>query len=132
MPFPGGQLTYSFKSSTKERGNLLRELSLDADWFDDPERTLSLLDIFDYKSDEFIWELRTAVRPLEKIPAFESKGWETDSESKRRVVFKLGRVTMIVEQKQIIFNGIDIKEILEIQDEEDSDISRIKDTFQML
>ena len=39
---------------------------------------------------------------------------------------------MIVEQKQIIFNGIDIKEVLEIQDEEDSDISRIKDTFQML
>ncbi len=130
--FPGGQLTYSFKTSTKGRGNLLRELSLDADWFDDPERTLTLLDIFDYQSDEFIWELRTAVNPLEKIPAFESKGWETDSESKRRVVFKLGRVTMIVEQKQIIFNGIDIKEILEIQDEEDTDISRIKDTFQML
>lgn len=130
--FPGGQLTYSFKSSTRKRGHLLRELSLDADWFDDSQRTLTLLDIFDYQSDEFIWELRTEVSPLEKIPAFESKGWETESESKRRVVFKLNRVTMIVEQKKIIFNGIDITEILEIQDEADSDISRIKDTFQML
>lgn len=130
--FPGGSLSYSFKGETKDSGLIHRELSLDADWFDKPERLKNLLEIFGFSPDEFVWELGVTLEPLMQVSSLEAKDWETTSETKALVTFKKEGVTMHVEPRQITFEGLDVLDMLMGYKEDESVANLVGDTLQLL
>lgn len=130
--FPGGTLSYTFKGETKDSGLLLRELSLDADWFDKPERLKSLMKILDFDCDEFVWELGVTLEPLKQIASLEAKGWESISETKSVVKFRKTGVKMTVEARRITFEGLNVLGMLEAGAESNSVAALVGDTLQLL
>ena len=132
LVFPGGRLSYSFEGETKDSGVLHRELSLDADWFDKPDRLKALIEIFGMDPDEFVWELGVTLEPLKQVSSLEAKEWETTSETKELVTFKKYGVTMQVEPRLITFEGIDVLEMLEGETDDDTVTNLVGDTLQLL
>lgn len=132
LAFPGGMLSYSFKGQTKDLGLLIRELSLDPDWFDKPDQLKTLIETLLFNCDEFVWKLGLTLEPLKQIPSLEAKGWNSLSESMHMVKFEKENVIMTIEPQRITFEGMDILSMLQADGQNSQAAECIGDTLALL
>jgi hypothetical protein len=113
LAFPGGRLSYRYESNTKDRGSIVRDLELDAEWFADLTRLGPLLELFKMRPSAFAVKLREAVEPLNYATALEAAGWQIESEAEDEVVANAEQIEVKLSPLHVAFSGVDVSALFD-------------------
>jgi hypothetical protein len=130
--FPGGWLGYNYEATSKDGGNIHRELNLDIDWFDNGPRLKDLLSILHFEPELLELGLKNSLKPMDQIAGLEANGWNILKEAKNEVVASKDGITMTVTEHALSFDGFDIKDLLEDSSAQNDDQLLLAETISIV
>lgn len=105
ISFPGGEYYAEYIADDKKYGNLVYTLSLENDWFEQPENIVNIARALDLEPNSMGVDLVKTIDPTKLIPGLKARRWEITSVLTHKVEAKAENYSIIVQKSRITFKG---------------------------
>lgn len=105
ISFPAGEYYAEYIAEDKKYGKVVYTLSLDSDWFEQPEDIVSIASALNLDPNSMSVELVKSIEPTKLIPGLKARSWKITSVLNHKVEAKAGSYSIIIQSSEITFKG---------------------------